>query len=156
PARPVVDIERLADVPALSPVMAQLSATLGREDVSVMHIEAIIRRDPVIAARIVSAANAAAWATPAPVTSIRAALMRLGLVRVRRLTMLLSLYGSMPAPVALQRAFWRHSLAVAHLAEAVARSAPAAAAQADVAFMAGLTHDLGLLALAAHHPRETA
>ena len=46
----VADIEGLSDLPSLSPVLAHLIATLGREDASVAEVAAIIRQDPVIAA----------------------------------------------------------------------------------------------------------
>src|SRR5437660_907099 len=48
----VADIEGLSDLPSLSPVLAHLIATLGREDASVAEVAAIIRQDPVSAARV--------------------------------------------------------------------------------------------------------
>jgi putative nucleotidyltransferase with HDIG domain len=149
------DLEALGDLPALSPVVAQLNATLGREDVGVNEVEAIIRRDPVIAARVVSAANAAAYATRTPTTSIRSALMKLGLARVRRLTLLVSLYNAMPLPRTLRQTFWRHSLAVAEAADVIARRG-AAAVVPDVVFLSGLLHDIGLLVLMSHYKTEFA
>jgi putative nucleotidyltransferase with HDIG domain len=126
--------------------------------VGVDEIEAIIRRDPVIAARVVSAANAVAYASPVPTTSIGGALMRLGLARVRRLTLLVSLYNALPLPPDLQQAFWRHSLAVAPAADVVARHAArsGAAANPEPPFLAGLLHDLGLLVLTSRYPEELA
>jgi putative nucleotidyltransferase with HDIG domain len=145
------DIERLGDLPALSPVVAQLISTLGREDVGVHEVETIIRRDPVIAARIVSAANSAAYAGRMPTTSIHGALMRLGFVRVRRLAVLVSLYNAIAPGRQMQEAFWRHSLAVAHGADLLAcRAAPSVSP--DVVFLAGLLHDIGRLVLARHYP----
>jgi putative nucleotidyltransferase with HDIG domain len=149
------DLDALGDLPALSPVVAQLNATLGREDVGVNDVEAIIRRDPVIAARVVSAANAAAYATRTPATSIRSALMKLGLVRVRRLTMLVGLYNAMPVTQPLQQAFWRHSLAVAQAADVIGRRVDVPVL-ADVVFLAGLLHDLGLLVLTSHYAEDLA
>src|SRR5256885_1003436 len=51
----VADIEGLSDLPSLSPVLAHLIATLDREDASVAEVAAIIRQDPVIAARVLRA-----------------------------------------------------------------------------------------------------
>lgn len=149
----------LGDLPSLSPVVAQLTATLGRDDVGVTQVEAIIHRDPVIAAKILFAANAAAFASHTPTTSVRAALMRLGFLRVRRLALLISLYNAVPpAQHTLQEAFWRHSLAVAHAAEVIGRHAMTRKPDADVesVFLAGLMHDIGVLVLSSHYAQQYA
>ncbi|MBI3634947.1 MAG: HDOD domain-containing protein [Candidatus Rokubacteria bacterium] len=156
----VQDIDGLSDLPSISPVLAQLVATLGREDASVADVSQIIREDPVIAARVLRAANSAAYAGRAPVTSIREALLRLGLARVRRLALVASLYAAVPVrgTRAARDAVWRHSLGVAHTAEILARHATIAPESADPesAFLAGLLHDIGLLVLESHYPRECA
>lgn len=153
------NLELLGDLPALSPVVAQLSATLGREDVEVFEVETIMQRDPVITAKVIAAANAAAYASYTPTTTIRGALMKLGLVRVRRLAMLVSLYNKVDVRPALQTLFSRHSLAVAHAAETIVRCSPggpAGAIEPEVVFLAGLLHDIGLLVIASHYPKECA
>lgn len=152
------NLQLLGDLPSLSPVVAQLIATLDREDVSVGDVEAIIRRDPVIAAKVVSSANAAAYASHVPTTSIRGALMKLGLLRIRRMAVLISLYNAVPGRLEFQEAFWRHSLAVAHAVEVLARqlaaSKPGVGVNPDMVFLAGLMHDIGLLVLASHYPKQ--
>lgn len=156
----VQDIEGLSDLPSLSPVLAQLVATLGHEDASVVDVSQIIRQDPVIAARVLRAANSAAYAGRAPVVSIREALLRLGLARIRRLALVASLYAAVPVrgTRAARDAFWRHSLGVAHAAEILARHATVVSDSADPesAFLGGLLHDIGLLVLESHYPRECA
>ncbi len=150
------NLDELGDLPALSPVVAHLSATLGRDDVEVGEVEAIIRQDPVVAAKVISAANAAVYAAHMPTTSIRGALLRLGLMRVRRLALLVSLYSAVPVKPAMQATFWAHSLATAYAAEAIARHAVAFQPDPEATFLAGLLHDMGLLVLASHYPRELA
>jgi len=156
----VADIEGLSDLPSLSPVLAQLVATLGREDASVSDVAAIIRQDPVLVARVLRSANSAAYAGRSPVVSIRDALLRLGLVRVRRLALVASLYDAVPVrgTRTAREVFWQHSLGVAHGAEIVARQATATPEDFDpeAAFLAGLLHDIGLLVLESHYPKEAA
>lgn len=148
----------LAELPPLSPVVAQLAATLGMDEVDFRDVESIIRRDPVIAARVISAANTAAYAGHTPTSSIHTAVLRLGVLAVRRLAFVLSLYQAVPASPAQRQRFWRHSLAVAHAADVIGRHArtPTVSAQADQSFLAALLHDLGLLALGSHYAREDA
>lgn len=154
----LADIDGLGDLPSLSPVLSRLIATLGRTDASVHEVAGIIRRDPVLAARVLRAANSAAYAGRSPVLSIRDALLRLGLVRVRRLALLASLYEAVPGPRAAGENFWHHSVGVAHGAEIIARWAKEGPPDADpeVAFVTGLLHDIGLLVLESHYPREAA
>jgi HD-like signal output (HDOD) protein len=152
------DLERLAKLPPLSPVVAQLTATLSSDEVDFRDVERIIRRDPVIAARVIGAANSAAYAGHAPTASIHAAIMRLGVLAVRRLAFLLSLYNAVPISPAERKAFWRHSLAVAYAADVITRHVPAwgSGTAPDQAFLAALLHDLGILALGRHYPKENA
>jgi putative nucleotidyltransferase with HDIG domain len=152
------NLQLLAELPPLSPVVAQLTGTLSSDDVDFRDIEGIIRRDPVIAARVISAANTVAYGGHGPTASIHTAIMRLGVIAVRRLAVLLSLNQAVPGTAAERQAFWRHSLAVAHAANVIARHAvkQPAGANAEHAFLSALLHDLGLLALGRHHAREDA
>jgi putative nucleotidyltransferase with HDIG domain len=157
----VADIEGLSDLPSLSPVLAQLVATLGREDASVSDVAAIIRQDPVLVARVLRAANSAAYAGRSPVVSIRDALLRLGLLRVRRLALVASLYDAVPVrgTRAAREVFWQHSLGVAHGSEIIARQVGSGVpedADPEAAFLAGLLHDIGLLVMESHYPKEAA
>src|SRR5207247_1703625 len=94
----------------------RLVATPGREDASVAEVAAIIRQDPVIAARVLRSANSAAYIGRSPVSSIRDALLRLGLARIRRQALVASLYDAVPVrgTRAAREIFWQHSLGVAH------------------------------------------
>lgn len=155
----VADIEGLSDLPSLSPILAQLIATLGREDASIVDIAAVIRQDPVLVVRLLRSVNSAAYAGRSPVTSVRDALLRLGLVRVRRLALVASLYDALPVrgTRASRELFWQHSLAVAYGCEILSRHATGAAdVDPESAFLSGLLHDIGLLVLESHYPKEAA
>lgn len=154
----LADLEGLGELPSLSPIVTQLTMALSRPDVEVTEIEDIIHRDPVIAARVIMAANTAAFASYTPTTSVRGALLRLGLNRVRRLALLISLYNVIPVRRKLQETFWRHSLAVAYAAETILRRSSGGRRdeEPDLAFLAGLMHDLGILVLTHHYPRHYA
>src|SRR5256885_174590 len=112
----VADIEGLSDLPSLSPVLAHLIATLDREDASVAEVTAIIRQDPVIAARVLRAANSAAYIGRSSLSSIRAALLRLSLARIRRLALVASLDDPVPERFDLRRGAYPRNAAVSHLA----------------------------------------
>ena len=149
------DLETLGDLPSPSPVLAKLSTTLGREDIELVEIEEIIGQDPVVAGRVIQAANAASYASRSPTTTIHNALLRLGVIRVRRLALLITLYNALPGRRVPER-FWPHSLAAASCAEVLTRNLPAQSSDgdADAIFLAALLHDVGLLVLASHYPEH--
>lgn len=149
------DVSILDNLPSLSPVVMRLTTTLAREDVEVRELEDIIRQDPVVTARVVGAANAAAFAARTRTTTVREALLRIGVTRVRQLALMAGLC-SAPRGRGAPPAFWRHSLAVAQATQVVARHVRTSATGPDgeVLFLAGLLHDIGFLALTTHFPRE--
>ncbi len=149
------DLETLGDLPSPSPVLAKLSTTLGRADIELIEIEEIIGQDPVIAGRVIQAANAAYYAGYSPTTTIRNALLRLGVVRVRRLALLITLYNALPGRRVPEQ-FWPHSLSAASCAEVLMRNLPAEGSEgdSDAIFLAALLHDVGLLVLASRYPGE--
>lgn len=147
----LADLETLGDLPSPSPVVAQLTGMLWRDDVALSEIESLVSRDPVIAGRLLSAANAAAYAGYAPVASLRGALLRLGIERVRRLALVISVCNAVPGLKAPSPRFWLHSLAVAQVAEVLAREA-AIGVEPEAALLGGLVHDLGVLVISSHYP----
>ena len=153
--RIMADLETLSDLPSPSPVLVKLSSTLGRDDVDLREIEELISQDPVLAGRLIQAANAAVFAGYGPTSSIRNALLRLGLIRVRRLALMLGLFNAMPAS-RTPKAFWPHSLGTAICSEVILRhvTPPREQADPDAIFLAALLHDLGLLVLSSHYRKE--
>ena len=71
--RIIADLETLNDLPSPSPVLVKLSSTLGRDDVDLSEIEELISQDPVLAGRLIQAANAAVFAGYGPTSSGRGA-----------------------------------------------------------------------------------
>jgi len=149
------DLETLSDLPSPSPVLVRLSSTLGRDDVDLREIEELIGQDPVLAGRLIQAANAAVFAGYGPTSSIRNALLRLGLIRVRRLALMLGLFNAMPAS-RTPEGFWPQSLGTAICSEVILRhvTPPKALADPDAIFLAALLHDVGLLVLSSHYRKE--
>ncbi len=149
-------LDCLDALPPFPPVLSRLITSLSRADTSLEDIAAIVHEDPLLAARVLRLANSPAHAGRMPTRTVRDALLRLGTLEVRRLAMVLSAATALPVREgsASYRHFWQHSLAVARLASVVASRSPARPADAHVesAFLAGLFHDVGLLALVNHYP----
>lgn len=149
-------LERLGDLPSLPQVVIDVQNALTREDVSLDEIAQRISHDQALAARTLRLANCSFYGVAGRVVSIRSAIGVLGL---RSLSTMLTAAAVSSAfrDVACKdfdlRSFWRHSIAVALCSQEMARML---LVDVDVAFTAGLLHDLGRLALASKAPNEMA
>jgi len=150
PASGSIDVLRLPCMPLV------LRAALERSG-DARHGQALadaVAQDPGLAVRFLATATAAPGATHALGGSlsrqiealggnlVQSVLMRAATDRLRRATQALA------APDAI--AFWAHSLHCALLAQAIAQAV--AYTQVEEAYLAGLLHDLGIVALAIEMP----
>jgi putative nucleotidyltransferase with HDIG domain len=100
-------------------------------------------RDPVLAGKIIQAANSACFGRRAPARSILGAIAYIGSNDTRRLLMTLVLQ-QMFVSAKLMR-LWRHSVQVAAYCESLARDK--GLMPPDEALLLGLVHDVGMLAI---------
>jgi putative nucleotidyltransferase with HDIG domain len=138
-------LARADALPALPQIVSRILAMLGDEEVNVEALSGHIVSDPAVVARLLAAANAGALGATGRVDSVRQAIMLLGVSRVRDITLataIIDRFGA--APPFDARRLWLHSLGVAVCAQEVARSA---GLDVDVAYTAGLLHDIGQLLL---------
>ena len=131
-----------------SSVAAELQAIAARPDSTVDQVAAVLRNDPTLASHILRIANSSFYARLSRVTTIEAAMMRLGLQQIVDVAVLCiqrDQYQSRDLLVAgyMQR-LWRHALASALGAKWLAQR-QGWRAMASEAFMAGLFHDIGAL-----------
>lgn len=135
-------------LPSPPEIVIKIRHALSEEHGNPGHVARVIGGEPVIAARIVRAANAAYFAhSPRPVSDLRSAVIRLGLETVYSLTMSAALEQVLHAqiPQALRprlKAEWERSVLVATIAQLLAHTT---ALSPDEAFLAGLLHGVGRL-----------
>ncbi len=136
------------ELPALPTVVAHALALLGDQNVDLGQLADVLGRDPGLAARLLRLANSAALGGARRFTRLRDAVARIGLKHVRSTVLVASV-----KDVALREAgplrefgtqIWRRSVAAASTLAAGAERWPV---DADQAFLVGLLHDLGALAL---------
>ena len=151
-ARPAIP-KRLANIPAFPPVAAKLLALLANEDADLGLAADLIATDPTFCARILQCANSVEFGLRSEVTSIRQALLLLGVARTREVTMTLATasYARISVRRPGLRCCWQHTIACAILAEEIAQ---ACGAYADQAYTAGMIHDIGRLGLLVAYPEE--
>ena len=130
--------------PRLPAVATELLALSSRPDVDFGRIEALLERDAMLAGEVLSICRSAAYDRGGTITSLREALIRIGLSKLRGIVM----QAAMSARVFRSSAYkgcmevlQEHSRATAHLARLVSAQT---AVDGERAFLAGLLHDVGI------------
>ncbi|MEZ6243875.1 MAG: HDOD domain-containing protein [Phycisphaerales bacterium] len=154
---------RLDALPTLSPVATRLMRVASAEDADLDEIVSLIETDPALTARVLGLCRRAELGLGDKITTVRRAVTMLGLDIVQSAVLAVHVYELLSeqgaeldrvraergqAPSTFDRAgLWRHSIAVACASELLASKAPALGVKGDQAFVAGLLHDIGRLAL---------
>jgi HD-like signal output (HDOD) protein len=137
---------RLSRLPHMRPASLKLLSISIDSDSALNEFEAAFKMDPALTTDLLITANSPLFGVRVEVQSIRHAVAMLGLERVRSLALTISLKGyarSNRWGDAIQ-VLWRHSIATAVIAEALGASDQK---QVPLLYTAGLTHDVGRLAL---------
>ncbi|KYC29085.1 putative domain HDIG-containing protein [Sterolibacterium denitrificans] len=147
-------INDLGNLPAAPAVVMQLMEYLERDEVEGKEVARLIAQDPVLAAKCLSLANSSVYAVQRRVSTIQDALVVVGQQAVA------AMVSSMAVTERFQRLriegydprnFWLHSVCTAFSARALARYTRI---NPETAFVTGLIHDIGQLALAARFPEH--
>lgn len=159
------EVDRL---PTLSPIAAKLIEASASEEVDLDELIGLMESDPAMSATILKLCRSAEKGLADRITSVRRAVVMLGLETVRSVALGVEVIGLLrkqadntepgaePSvePVAGfdERGFWTHSIAVACAAEQLARLRKSevksdVVIEPDQAFLAGLLHGLGRMVL---------
>lgn len=146
-------IDRLVTLPE---VVNQINKVVESQTASAADLHRVIKADPALSTKLLRLVNSAYYGLPGRVGSLERAVILLGVTAVKNLAIAasfeqifrrISLSGALTG-----RDLWIHCLAVAAGARELAQRAQMA--HLDEVFMAGLIHDIGLLAVAQVSPQE--
>jgi putative nucleotidyltransferase with HDIG domain len=128
--------------PTLPAVSAEVLALANAREANFRDVDRLVRRDPVLAGRVLSVANSPLYRPPAPITSLRMAMLRLGWAILREILLQATAEAHVFSlgPRREMLATRTHAVAVAHVHSHVAR---VCGLDAEHAFACGLLHDLG-------------
>jgi putative nucleotidyltransferase with HDIG domain len=142
--------KRQITLPVFSDVALKVQNASREERYDISEIERAIESDPALVAEVLRAANSAFFGGLSEVSSIRAAVLRLGLQRVANLVFLAtekSRYNARrPAIADLMRDLWHHASACALAAEWISRKVRFPQ-HGETVFIGALVHDIGKLFL---------
>jgi HD-like signal output (HDOD) protein len=141
---------RLPPFPQVAVRVLQLA---NKENVQLHQLSDLISSDPAFAAEVLTIANSMLYAPRYPASSILQAIAVLGATHLQGVCLTVGvrtyLGRSMNNPA--MRALWRHNLSCALIAEQLASGGWL---DKDIAYTAGVMHDIGRLALATIRPKE--
>lgn len=145
-------LKKLDTLPAM-PAIAQKLLTLPLETPEgELAMLKLIEHDPQLSAKIIGLANSPLFGSTHKTTSVKDAVMLLGMTRVKSVAIgiaAMSALTRMPQGRLSVQDLWLHSLAVALSMRTLAQHMPARTRPGDdQIFLAGLLHDIGYLVLA--------
>ncbi len=141
-------VSGLINLPALPTVVCELLASFSNEDIDIGQLARQISWDQALTARLLRVANSSFYGLQGRVATINDAIVLLGFRAVRSMVLAVSVSGIFRADHCLgfnPQAYVRHSIATGLAARGLALSTRH---NPELAFTAGILHDIGKLALA--------
>lgn len=148
-------VRRIGKLPSSSEVILELLRVIDEDEIGAAALAEIISRDQAIVVRLLRIANSSFYALSGRVESITDAIAILGWRQVRTLAAGVAIFRSfsgVQTPEFDFDCFWRHSIAVAVATRELALRMKL---NEGGAFVAGLIHDIGRLAVAHSFPEHS-
>lgn len=143
-------ISGLGSIPSLPAVYEQAVQELQSKDPSLAKIAAIISQDAPMTAKILQLANSALLGVRCHISSAAQAVTFIGLDLIRALVISVHIFSQFDDRQVQELnipQLWKHCLATACCARAIAESEKASKPALDDCFTAGMLHDIGKLIL---------
>lgn len=151
-------LTHLDSLPTLPAIAVRLLQITGSDESELRHVVDALRCDQSLTAKLLSTANAANRGA-GRVSTLERAVLTLGFTAVRSIVLAVKVFecfapfNASPERGLRRKEFWKHSLAVACAARRLAAVRDDNGIDNEEAFVAGLLHDLGKVALDAVFPR---
>jgi putative nucleotidyltransferase with HDIG domain len=142
-------LQQLEELPTLPAVAVQVLEVTSREDSSFEDVVRLIASDPSLSARILQLVHRADVGAGSAET-VEQAVRLLGFEAVRAAVLAVSVFQTFSSGgggAFKREEFWQHALAVACCSELLAEKLPGTPVNSSQAFVCGLLHDLGKVAL---------
>ncbi|MFQ5591552.1 MAG: HDOD domain-containing protein [Phycisphaerae bacterium] len=141
-------VRRIEALPPLPAIAHTILAVTSSPDASAHQVAQALRQDPSVASRILRVANSPFYGASQEITQISRAVVMLGARAIRNLVLGICARSALIPSAAqspMHGVLWRHSVATATACDLIARSTRRM--PPEEAFLAGLLHDAGKLAM---------
>lgn len=143
-------VERIDAIGTVPTAVAQIFGLINNPKTTMSDFERVVRPDVGLTANLLRCANSAYYRGSREITSVKDAISRMGMRRVFEVAAGASFAKAVPSVLTGYGTsavnYWEHSVAVAVLADRLGREA--GFTYPDLAFTAGLLHDLGKIVVA--------
>ncbi len=151
-------IGRISNLPTPPLVFQQINRVINDPGTSAYDIAVILSEDPAMSVKILKLSNSAFYGLRHEVTSIKQAVVIMGMEAVRSMvlsTAVFDIFKKDTIDPEIQEEFWRHSLATATCMRMLVRSLSGTwIRKSDQAFSTGLLHDIGRLVMYSYLPDD--
>lgn len=151
-------IEGVRDLPTPPLVFNQIMKVVDDPETSAYDVAGIISEDPGMSAKVLRITNSAFYGLSGTVTSIKQAVVIVGLNGIKDLvvsTSVIDMFKGDQVGKEFQELFWRHSLVSAFGCRMLARVvASADISLGELAFTTGLLHDIGKMVMYLQSPEH--
>jgi len=148
----------IARLPAMPQILVRLIEHLQADDLGMPELAALISKDAGMTGKLLAVANSSAYQRHHRNVNLEQSLVALGTDMIKTLVIsdsVFQTFNNFPHSGSTDlRAFWKNSLATAVIAKEIARAVEYP--HLEEAYLAGLLHNVGRLALLATAPKEYA
>jgi putative nucleotidyltransferase with HDIG domain len=146
-------------IPTLPEVMQEVLATVASQDSSATDLADILVKDQAMCSRVLKMANSAFYAQNRSISNIGDAVVVLGFDEIVQLMLATTVFTAFDSTRLGGRlnmnGLWKHSMATAVTSKMIAEKT-GRRAESELAYTAGLLHDIGKLILANYFPEDYA
>ena len=143
------------ELPSMPDIAVRVQEAIVQREAGPAELARLLQADPVVAARLMQAANSAAYGGHQPVDALQPAITRLGLTATREVVTAVALksvfHSKNPNLNKRMVELWMHSSLVAATTQVLARKLRAFSA--DRGLLAGLVHDIGVIPMVSNAAR---
>jgi HD-like signal output (HDOD) protein len=145
------DVRTVRFLPAYFSAISQVLSLLTQEEPSIPQIVQAVGADQSLTSRLLNVVNSPVYGSVRQIGSIDDAVVRLGLVGLRNLTLAVSMNDITGG---MRREEWKHSMICAYIADYLSRKAKVETEIQRFSFVTGLMHDIGKLFLTRRYMME--
>lgn len=148
-------VAAIEQIPTLPKTATDIMDALDSEEVNIDRITELIEQDPALAVQVLKFANSPFCGTIHTVSSVKHAIVVMGLGEVKSLLMVFAVqkfFDSSTVDNDNRKRFWTHSLVCSHIANYLTRYFQRPAD--DTVFISALIHDLGKIILDQYFHKE--
>lgn len=145
------DVRVVRFLPAYFSAISHLLSLLSQEEPAIPRIIQAVGADPSLTSRLLNIVNSPVYGSVRQIGSIDDAVVRIGVIGLRNLALAISMND---VTGGVKRDEWKHSIAVAYIADLLSKRIHSGLEVQQFAFVTGLMHDIGKLFLTRRYMLE--